>query len=268
MPPYNNQPDQRDSDSPSLPNPVGPVPPHQPTYHPGPTPSQPQPQFGNSGVPQLRPQEISQDFPSSPQDENPDRYAFFMESKPKPKNPLIAGAKSASTFTLVIAGAAGLVAILIIAAILMSAFRDKGNDTSATLSSVIHQQQEIIRVTKLATTNVQDSDLVNLVATTNISMTSSQQQFIDYGNAHGVKIKAKDLAKYVANPKTDDELNAAAAASTYDSTFSQVMNGLLTDYQSSLDKLSAQAVNSPNEKNLADQTSEGVTLLKKMLTEQ
>jgi len=254
MPPQNNQPNPQPG---ALPSPVTPVAPP----HPGPQTEQPAPIAAPNQAADVR-----QDFPpnSAPKEEA-NRYAFFMEAKPKSKTSLIPLPKKESKFAWIIIGAITLFLILIVLAVISNIARSSQTTGDAgTLTGIINQQQEIIRVNSLASNTVQSANLVNFVTTAIITTTSSQQELISYATQHGVKIDSGKLALYKASGQTDTVLASAQAASVYDTTFQRVMLDIITKYQASLQGL-ADKTTAPNEKAIITKDLDGAKLLQTMI---
>jgi len=143
--------------------------------------------------------------------------------------PLLSGINP--TLSRIIIAAGGLVLLLIVFSVL------KGLLTSppanmALLTSVAQDQQEIIHLTNSATEQQQtpvSTTNKNFAATAQLSVLSSQASLVHYMALNGKKVNLKILSLKI-NPALDNRLTTAAAATTYDQTFQEIMNNQLTNY--------------------------------------
>jgi hypothetical protein len=212
--------------------------------------------------------QVNQSYPAVPQpQEEANRYAFFMESKPKNSSPFPALPRKMSPLMLIAGGAVLLLIVIGLVAVLLSSFKGPGGDTAVLFDTIIKDQQEIIRVDELASDKVTSTSTKNFIATSELTAISRQKQFEDYASAHKIKVQTKNLDNYIGDPQTDEALKAAEAASTYDSSFTTIMSQMLSKYENDLKKLSSRAVND-QEQALVQESSDDITLLEKMLTQQ
>lgn len=164
-------------------------------------------------------------------------YGFIMEPPPPPKRGLSL-LPSDPSMPIRIGIVAGGVLILLILFIIMKGLLSGGGN-SASFVSIAQDQQEIIHIANLTAnsqTNQQavlSSDNQNFAVTAQTSLTSAQSQILAYLKQHGKKVKPKTLDLKV-DAATDQRLTSAAANSTYDSTFKEIMKTQLTDYQAAL----------------------------------
>ncbi len=247
MPPQNNQPSPQtppDNDLPQPPAPYpDPVPPAIPPLHP----INNLPTVADNNEPK----------------EEANRYAFFMESKPKTPKPSLVPSKT-NKFAWIIIGAIVFLLILGGAAVILNNYQTKNATNTDSLTNVIKAQQEIIRVNNLAVKDVTSRDLSNFLATAVITTTSSQQATIDYVVKHGGKIDEEVLKNYKADPQTDKVLESAKAASVYESTYRRIMLEIVTAYQNRLERLSSTATLEA-EKAVIDRDLNDAKLLRVML---
>ena len=160
-------------------------------------------------------------------------YEFIVASNNNPKTgklglKLGAGQSFLLRVSIVLGG---VVILVIVAAVLVAILTPKGSTPGLTLAA--ERQQEIIRVSTLATRQVSGQDTSNFVNNVNISITSSQQQVINYLSKHGVKIPPKTLA-LDEDSQTDTLLTNAASAGTYDSVAAQELASQLKTYENLL----------------------------------
>lgn len=125
----------------------------------------------------------------------------------------------------------GLVVIMIVVAVLMSALSPKS--VTPELISITQRQQEIIRVSTAAVNQTTSSDAKNFVTNVEASVTTSQVQVIAYLASHGQKLNNKTLG-LDKDPQTDAQLTNAATANNYDSAVTQNMITQLQNYEGQL----------------------------------
>jgi uncharacterized protein YpmB len=113
-----------------------------------------------------------------------------------------------------------------------------GSTNTPDLISVATQQQELIHLSYNAV-QVQtiETTTKNSALTTQLALTSQQQELLVYLKNHGHKVAQKQLSSQ-GSAATDQQLAAAVAASTYDATFNQIMVTKLTTYKQSLQQAS------------------------------
>lgn len=165
---------------------------------------------------------------------NPDQaYSFITNPEPPPKISILSklpGGNSMMARIGLIAG--GLLVLLIIFTIFRSVLGGGSNYTG--FITIAQDQQELIH---LATNASQQQDLStsnkNLAATMQLSLASSQGNLINYLIGNHQKIKTKQLNLKVSKA-TDDQLTAAAAATTYNQTFQEIIQTKLTAYSKDL----------------------------------
>ncbi len=131
----------------------------------------------------------------------------------------------------------GLLVLLILFVIIKSLLSGGGNTQA--LTTVAQDQQEMIHILTNGTTASTQQQAVlssadqNFAATAQLSLTSAQNQLIVYLKNNGKKVSTKTLNLKVS-PATDQQLTTAASNSTYDTTFRQVMQSKLTNYEAAL----------------------------------
>jgi len=157
----------------------------------------------------------------------PHDYSFILNpEKPTRKRGLPGSSSSMLVRIGIVAG--GLLILLIIFSILKSALAGHPNTTG--FITAAQEQQELIHLstnasqqTGLSTTNL------NSALTTQLSLTSGQHDILAYLQNNHVKVKTKLLNLQVSKT-LDEQLTTAAAASTYNQTFHDVMKSKLTAY--------------------------------------
>lgn len=135
---------------------------------------------------------------------------------------------------LLVLGAGGVLVFIVIIVILRSLVGTGGNADS--LIIITEDQQELVH---LAQNAGQEKSISggnkNFAATVELAVGSSQTQLIDFLQNGGKKLNEKQLNLKV-DPTTDDQLAAASAAGTYNTTFDQIMKSKLDEYAQDLQK--------------------------------
>ncbi len=131
---------------------------------------------------------------------------------------------------LIVGGAVALVVVVgLIVTLIFS-----GKTNLGTVLKLVETQQEVVRVSGLATdTELGDTTVSGAAMNTKLAVTSQQQALVTYLTHHRQKVNAKDLA-LKKDPKTDQQINQAKATSTLDIVFAQVMRQELVSYAAEL----------------------------------
>jgi hypothetical protein len=162
-------------------------------------------------------------------------YDFFMSpQKPQRRNPLsgLGGGNSMAMRVGIIAGLAFVVMMLLYFALSLLG----GSSNKPNLITVAQDQNELIRVTGLATTDgaTQSAQSTqNFAQSAGLSLASEQQDLLNFMAANGGKPSPKLLAQ-TQDSNTDTELNNAIASSNFDTTFVSIMQTQLKSYQAAL----------------------------------
>lgn len=198
--------------------------PQQPYAPPGATP--------NAG-PTITPSPEHSYGPVANNSEHPHaQYEFIMNPGKAPKSSGVLGLASGSMakrIGILTGGAVVLIVIIIGLASLLG-----GGKTSTTeLVSVVQDQTELIRIAGLGTSDATGQATLNVAYSAQLSLTTSQQQLLNYLVVNHKKVGAKELS-LKQNAKTTTDLANALATSTFDSTFNDVMKAQLTSYMQDL----------------------------------
>jgi hypothetical protein len=180
---------------------------------------------------QVQPQSVD---PNSPD------YGFIVQPPKPPKRglslPGFSGGNPLVVRIIVVLG--GLLVLLVVFAVIKGLLSGGGNTQA--LVTVAQDQQEMIHIlTNSAGQGGSQQQAVlsasnqNFAATAKLSLTSAQTQLITYMKTNGKKVSTKTLGLKIS-PATDQQLTTAASNSTYDTTFKQVMQTKLTDYETAL----------------------------------
>ncbi len=211
-------------------NPVTPpTPPAQPVY---PTP-----------VPGAQGPQNQYDFITSPQ-------------KPVKKGFNFGGGNFGVTIGIIVGGAAVLIIMLIL---IMNLLSGGGNSSKASLIGLAQTQNEIIRVSQKAEAAATLQGVKNLAFTVDTSVTSQQQQVLAILAKNGVKVKGDEL-KLKINGATDQKLATAKSTSTFDKTYSEIMQTSLESYAKTLKQINA-TTKSKTEKSITTSYIEQTELL-------
>ncbi len=163
--------------------------------------------------------------------ENPGQFDFIVN----PGQPQKQKSFTSSSIALRIGLALGALLVLLIAFAAVSSMLNSGSSNTPALTNVLIQQQELVRLTNAPKKEKQSisASNANSVATIQLAVTSDSQELRSYMKTRGIKFDAKKLI-YPSRAATDEQLAASAASGTYDTTFGDVLNTQLTEYQQSL----------------------------------
>jgi hypothetical protein len=172
-------------------------------------------------------------WPAQPQP-TPD-YSFLSESGPPPKRSLFPTGNSLPVKIGLVAG--GLLLLIILFAVVKGLLG--GGKNYDDFIVITQKQQEIIHLT--SSVDEQDNggnftlpeSMQNFAITAQLGMTSDQAKTLSYLRTNGVKVKAKKLSSGIS-PSVDSQLQTAASANNYSTTFKQVMHDQLQTYMQSL----------------------------------
>lgn len=240
MPPYQNGPNDQNGQTPN-------TPPAAPYHPPGQTPPAPQP------YPQA---------PAAPQ-EDPNRYDFFLNPNKQSRGNIFGGGSSKKLMLI----SAGIVAVLVLVVVVTMAASSNSKSNALPLLSVAQAQEEVIRVAADGTKNAQATSLKNFSVTAQATVTSAQLQVLDLMGKQGTKLKSTDKQlKLTASAQTDKALDAATAASTYDSTYKTIIQSDLDTYENKLDAAIA-VQTSKSARSLLQSQHDAAVLLEKQLNQ-
>jgi hypothetical protein len=190
-------------------------------------------------------------------------YDFIMNPE-KPSRPHLSlpGGSSKPVRAAFIAGS--LIIVLILLSVVRGIFSDKPDLTS--FISVTQDQQELIH---LADNAGKERDLSltnqNFVATAQPSLSSSQSEILTYLAANNLKMNSKTLNLKV-NAQTDTRLTTAAAATTYNQTFQEIVKTQLEVYLKDLDQAYKQTTGPKGRQLLKSDYRQAQLLLKQLDT--
>ena len=158
-------------------------------------------------------------------------YDFIVNPGAVPSRSRLPGGNSVISRLLIVVG--GIFILLIIFMVVKNlVLVDSTN--APLLISAANQQQELIHLSgKAILEPTLEATTKNFALTTQLTLVSQQQQLLVYLQNQGHKITPKQLVAQVSLA-TDQQLAASVAASTYDSTFRQIMQTKLTSYKQTL----------------------------------
>lgn len=119
--------------------------------------------------------------------------------------------------------------VLIIIVIVFASLLSGGSNINTSLVSLTAQQNELARVATLGTQQAVGQDTKNFAISVQLSVSSDQQQLINYLKTQGHKVGTKELLADQST-KTDSQLTDATSNSTFDSTFDGIVQSQLTSY--------------------------------------
>ena len=169
--------------------------------------------------------------PNQPaQPEEPQRYDFFLNPPPAPKKsklPSVPGVKDPFLKKVIMLIGGGI--LLIIVVIVLSSVLLGNKDNVTSLIKLAQEQNELIRVAGEATSGAVQQTTKSLAVSTQLSLTTSQQQLVNYLKTRGHKVSTKQLA-LTQSKATDTQLTNATAASNFDPVFTQILQQQLQTY--------------------------------------
>jgi len=152
-------------------------------------------------------------------------YEFIVNPNTPQKRGGLAGAGFGKQIALLVGG---VVVLLIIAAVALSALKPKG--IGSDMLAIAQRQQEIVRLATAASQQASGQDAKNFAINTQLSVSSSQQQVVGFLTTHGTKTNEKLLA-LDHTAATDTLLASAANAGTYDSAVVSTLSDQLKTYE-------------------------------------
>lgn len=132
----------------------------------------------------------------------------------------------------------GIIILIILFSVIKGLVVTPPFDTTAMIG-LAQDQQEMVHITSQAlqqSTQQQaalSQNTMNFAVTAQASLSSDQKQTLSYLKTNGKKVKSKVLSQKVS-ATTDEQLSSAAANSTFESTYIQLMQTALKNYQTAL----------------------------------
>ena len=199
--------------------------------------------------------------PPTPSPSGHDPYQFIVDPAKAPRKRIVPTGNS--TAGRLVIGLASLFVLLIIFVVVKDLLGGSGGLNQASLINVAQDQTELIH---LSTGGVQDAvseTTKNFAITTQLATTSQLNSLLAYLKAHGIKGSSSELT-LKQSPAIDSQLNAALATTTFDPTFTSIMQSGLATYEKDLKQ--AYTLNSGvNARALLQTDYTGAALLAKQL---
>ena len=168
---------------------------------------------------------------------DPAAYDFIIQTDHTPKKSSFGGSL-AMRIVLILLGLVLLIAAMVIIRSLLTP-----KDTATTLATTLAlEQQEIIRVSNLASQSATSQDIKDAAVTISTSVANDQTGTNAYLARNNIEINEKQLAA-ARDTKTDQLLADARASSTFDTTWKDTMTTQLSKYQNDVRALYAKTQN-------------------------
>ena len=156
-------------------------------------------------------------------------YTFILDAQAPPKRSAFASMSTLKR-VLVIGGAVALGIVLVLTVLSLFAPKD---DAVTLLTTLVQEQQEIVRVADLGSQSANGASVRNLATNVSLSVGSDQTQMMQYLSSIKKPVNKKKLAiKYDA--KTDQTLQSARQTNTFDHATVQSLQMLLVEYRANL----------------------------------
>ncbi len=182
-------------------------------------------------------------------------YDFIMNSGQKSRRGFGGGSMTQRIVIVVI----GLVLLLIAAIVAFAVITSSSSGSVENLVKLAQQQTEIARVAAIGVEQASSNDTKNLAITTQLSMQSGATDTVALLKKSGHKVNDNTLA-LLQNSHTDEQLDQAAANSSFDDTFTKIIKAQLSNYRVALQNDSKTATKL-SEKQLLQQSFNSVTIL-------
>lgn len=186
---------------------------------------------------------------------NQNPYDFILSSGGKPK-PSLGGGSFKQRLVLALTG---LAVLLILVFVFIGVLAGRGSSNADALVKVAQEQAEIIRIASIGQSKATDSTVKNLATTTQLSTQSAQVTTLSYLSKNGHKVKTSQLT-LLKDSRTDQQLNDASTAGTFNDTFNQILQKQLTTYRSDL-QTAYQGATGVNERKLLQDSFNSVSYL-------
>ena len=169
------------------------------------------------------------DAPSQP---TVDPYAFLNETKkPNPLQNLFSGSGGGSMKSKLVLGLVGVLIIVVLIVVLKSAFSGNSQINTPSLYAVMSEQQEIINLATIGSSQAQNPVNQDLAATLTGVITTDQGKLIKLLDYNNVKV---NTSQFVLQPAIDSRLNQIQQSSSFDPLFISVMQQQFGYYKNDL----------------------------------
>ncbi len=181
------------------------------------------------------------------QNSNNDQFYFMNDNNTPNQKSFSRGNGSMKSRIFVVAG--GLLIIIVIAIILNLVLSGSKKANNKNIINLVEDQAIMIQIASQGTTNSKNQTILNLSATTQLSMTSAQSQLVKAALAKGVPITQPEKTYSSASVKTD--LSSAILNGTFDTAYISNYQTKINQYQNNL-SLAYSGESSANMKALLD----------------
>jgi hypothetical protein len=184
----------------------------------------------------------NQQNPGSPQG-NP--YEFILNPNEAPKKKDL-GFKNNFVRTIVFV-VGGTILLMIAAVLVLNALAPK-KISITDLTGLAQTQTELLRISRQASSDATQQTTRNLATTVEYTMLTHQKQTLEVITKNGGAVDGKILA-LKQNSSTDQKFRAAKSTSTFDTTYTEIIQTELDDYAVLLKNLSQVEAASTSERN-------------------
>lgn len=175
-------------------------------------------------------------------------YEFILNpEQPKKSKKVGMGDSFIRTIIFVVLG---VVAFFIIAAIVINALAPK-KLSDKDLIGLAQTQAEMIRISNQAASQATRQTTRNLATTVQYTMSTQQKQVLEILGGMGVEVAQKELA-LKQDATTDQRFATAKATSTYDQTYTDIIQTQLTGYATTLKSLTEIASSKKDRDRMSD----------------
>lgn len=173
-------------------------------------------------------------------DGSPGNPYEFILNPDKPQKPKPLKSMGGNRFILtIVALVGGVLLLMIVVTVLLNALAPKKINKEE-LIGLTQTQQELIRISNQGGSGATRQTTRNLATTVEYTMLTQQKETLKLLGQNGVKVGPKELA-LKQNAQTDQKFTSAKATSTFDPTFTDIIESELTTYSATLKALFAKA---------------------------
>jgi len=164
------------------------------------------------------------------QNTNNDQFYFMNDNHSPQRNSFSRGNSSTKSRIFVVAG--GLLVIIVIAFILNIIISGSKSANNKNIINIIEDQAIMMQISSQGITNSKNQTILNLSATTKLSMASAQSQLIKLAVAEGVPITPSEQAYSSSSVKTS--LGSAILNGTFDAAYISNYQSKINLYQNNI----------------------------------
>ncbi len=176
-------------------------------------------------------------------------YEFILNPE-QPKKAKKVGGMGNRFMRTIIFVVVGVAVFFILAAIVINALAPK-RISDKDLIGLAQTQAELIRISNQAASQATRQTTRNLATTVQYTMSTQQKQVLEVLAGMGVEVAKKELA-LKQDATTDQKFATAKSTSTYDQTFTEIIQTELTGYANSLKALNELAATAEDRDRMGD----------------